>query len=94
MVVHRIDEYRSAAEILQNRGHVTVERLPDAVGNEGFAVLGAENEMDVESGEGLGHRLGRPFRARVWLLVGRPRGVAPGWHGAPPWGLGLGAPRV
>jgi hypothetical protein len=40
-----------------------MERIADIVGDESFTILGAEDKMDVKTGEGLWHGLGRPFRA-------------------------------
>jgi hypothetical protein len=49
----------------------------NVVGDEGFAVLGAKNQVDVEAGERLRHGLGRPFRAGVGVMTGHP-GRCPG----------------
>ena len=57
-----------AIEILENGGHVGVQRGANGIADDGFAVLGAENQVHVEAGEGLRHGLGRPFRAWVGLL--------------------------
>ena len=46
-------------------------------GDETLPVFGAENEMDVETREGLGHGLGRPFRAWWDGVAGFP-GRCPG----------------
>lgn len=85
VVLHRIDKHGGTAEILQDAGHVAVERIAHGIGDEGFTILRAENEVDVEAGEGLRHRLGRPFRA--WVFVGDLfPGRCPGLECAAPLG--------
>lgn len=79
VVLDGIDEDGSAIEILQHGGHVAVEGIADGIGNDLFAIFRAENEVDVEAGEGLGHGLGRLFRALdvVWdCFPGRCPGLA------------------
>jgi len=85
VVFHGVDENGSTSEILQYRGHVGVEGGSHGVRDDGFAVFGAEDEMDVKAGEGLGHRLGRPFRALDVFSDGFP-GRCPGLA----WGAPLG----
>lgn len=51
MVFDRIDEHRGTAPILQDGCHVGMERIADIVGDESFTILGAEDEMDVQTGE-------------------------------------------
>lgn len=77
MVFDRIDENGCGTKVLENRGHVGVEVRANVVGDEGFAVLGAKNQVDVEAGERLRHGLGRPFRAGVGVMTGNP-GRCPG----------------
>jgi hypothetical protein len=77
VVFDGIDEHRRTAEILLHRGHVGVERWPDGVRQQAGAVFRAENKMDVQSREGLGHELGRPFRAWLNGVSGFP-GRCPG----------------
>ena len=79
VVLHRIDKDRRTAEVLQDCGHVGVQGAADVVCDDAFAVFGAEHEVNVEAGEGLGHGLGRPFRALnfSWdLFPGRCPGLA------------------
>jgi hypothetical protein len=64
----RIDEDRRATEILQNASHVTVQGFAHGVVQDGGAVLGAENEVNVQPRKGLWH-LARPFRALVCLAM-------------------------
>lgn len=68
VVLDGIDENGSTAEVLQHCRHVGVQRAADLVREDALAVFGAEYEVNVEAGEGLGHRVGRPFRA--WFFVG------------------------
>jgi hypothetical protein len=68
VIFDRIDEDGVAIEVLEDGGHVGMQRAADGIRDEGFAVFGAENQMHVEAGEGLRHGLGRPFRA--WGFVG------------------------
>ena len=63
MVFHGIDKNRRASEILQDGRHVGVQWAADGIGDDGFAVLCAVNEVDVKAGERLWHGLGRLFRA-------------------------------
>ena len=58
-----IDEDGRAAKVLQDGRHVAVQGIAHGVVQEGFAVLGAKDEMDVQPREGLWHGLARPFRA-------------------------------
>ena len=69
MIFDRIDEDRVASEILKNGAHVGVQGIANRVGDDGFPVLGAEDQMHMEAGEGLGHGLGRPFRALDCLMA-------------------------
>ena len=77
MVLDGVDEDGRAIKVLQHSCHVGVERVANAVRDESFAVLGAENEMDGQSGERLWHSLGRPFRALNRFLIDT-QGVALG----------------
>jgi hypothetical protein len=63
VVFDGIDEDGSAVEVLQNGSHVCVQCVADVIVEDGFTVFRAEDEMNVKAGQGLGHRLGRPFRA-------------------------------
>ena len=63
VVFDGIDENGRGTQVLKDGGHVGVELGADVVGDEIFAVFGAEDQVDVEAGEGLWHRIGRPFRA-------------------------------
>lgn len=80
-----IDEGGSAAEVLQDGGHVGVQGAANRVGDDGFTIFGAEDEVNVEAGQGLGHRFGRPFRALGVLLRASP-GRCPGLAWAAPLG--------
>ncbi len=77
MVFDGIEEHGSAAKVLQHGGHVTVQRIANGIGDDAFAVLGAEDKMNMKAGEGLRHGLGRPFRAPIGLLSSDP-GRCPG----------------
>ena len=73
--------FEEGAVFVLDRCDVTVQWRSDGVVKNGFAVFGAEDEVDVESREGLGHRLARPFRASrfVWAdLPGRCPGLVLG----------------
>jgi hypothetical protein len=61
----------------------------DAVGDDGVAVFGAENQVDVEAGERLWHRLGRPSGLGMYYGHGT-QGAALGYLGVPRWGVGVG----
>jgi putative transposon-encoded protein len=63
VVFNRVDEHGRAAKVLKNSRHVGMKRIANPVGNDSLAILGAENEMNVEACEGLGHDLDRPFKA-------------------------------
>ena len=73
----RVDEDGRAAEILQDGRHVTVQGVAHGVMQDGFAVFGAEDEVDVQPRERLWHGLKRPFRASTLLWAGFP-GRCPG----------------
>jgi hypothetical protein len=88
MVLDRIDEYGSTAEILQHLGHIGMQRDADLVREDGYAVLGSEDEVDVEMGEGLGQGLGRPFRALDFFRGSVPRALPWATVGCP-FGAGL-----
>ena len=45
---------------------------------EGFAIFGTKDEMDMQPREGLWRGLERPFRALVCFMI-LSRGIAPGW---------------
>ena len=77
MVRDRVDEDGRAAQVLQDGRHVTVQGSAHGVVQGGFAVLGAEDEVDVQPREGLWHGLARPFRASMFLWAGYP-GRCPG----------------
>ena len=51
MVFDRIDEHRGTALILQDGCHVGMERISDIARDESFTILGAEDKMDVKTGE-------------------------------------------
>ena len=51
MVFDRIDEHRGTAPILQDGCPVGMERIADIVGDESFTILGAEDKVDVKTGE-------------------------------------------
>jgi hypothetical protein len=87
VVIHGIDEHGSGPEVLQHGGHIGVEGIAHGIGDDGFAILGAEDQMNMKAGEGLGHRLGRPFRARVCFLNFNP-GRCPGLAWVAPLALG------
>lgn len=55
MVLDRVDQHRVAADVCEDRGLVTVEVVSDGVVEQGLPVFGAVDQVDVESGEGLGH---------------------------------------
>ena len=93
VVFHRIDKDRGASQVLQHGGHVGVQRIANRIGDEGFATLGAEDEMDMKAGEGLRHRLGRPFRALVCWWIAHP-GRCPGLSWRAPLGRGFKAPKA
>lgn len=67
VVFDRVDEHGRTSKVLQHGCHVSMERIANAVGNDSLAVLGAENEVDVEACKGLGHGLDRPFRAVYFI---------------------------
>ena len=48
MVLDGIDEDGSAAEVLQDGGHVGVQGAANGIADDGFAIFGAEDEMNVE----------------------------------------------
>lgn len=77
VVFDGVDENGMATEILQDGGHVSMQCGADRVGDQAFTIFGAEDEVDVKSCEGLGHGVGRPFRAEICLLHGFP-GLCPG----------------
>jgi len=62
VILDGIDEDGDAAEVLQDGCHVGVQGIADGIGDERFAIFGAEDEVNMEAGEGLGHGLGRPFQ--------------------------------
>ena len=63
---------------MEDSCHVGMERIADVVRDESLTILGAEDEVDVKTGKGLRHGLGRPFRA--WMVVGpQPRALP--WAG-------------
>lgn len=79
VVFDGIDEDGSAVEVLQDGGHVGMQRAADGIGDDRIAVLGAEDEVDVQAGKGLGHWFGRPCRALdvIWdRFPGRCPGLA------------------
>ena len=51
MVFHGIDKNRSAAEVLQDGGHIGVQRVADSISDDGFAILRAEDEVNMEAGQ-------------------------------------------
>jgi hypothetical protein len=55
MVLDGVDEHHGTPEILQDGGHVGVQRIPHGVRENPFAVFGAEDEVDVQSRKGLWH---------------------------------------
>lgn len=85
VVFNGVDENRMATEILQDGGHISMQGGADRVADKAFAIFCAEDEVDVEAGEGLWHGVGRPFRALNFLwdwFPGRCPGLA--------WGAPLG----
>ena len=78
VVSHRVDERRRTFEILQDDSHVAVQRVAHRITQQRRAMLGAEDEVDVQAGERLGHDVGRPFRA-LDLRGMNSQGVALGW---------------
>lgn len=54
VVLHGIDKNRSASEILQDGGHVGVQCVADGIGDDGFAVLRAEDEVNMERASDCG----------------------------------------
>ncbi len=77
VVFDGIDEHRRTTKILEHRRHVGMQRISDGIMENSFAVLRAENEVDVKAGEGLGHGVKRPFRAGCLFCVSFP-GRCPG----------------
>ena len=55
MILDRIDEDGRTAQVLENSGHVSVQRIANAVPEDAFAVLGAEDKVNVQPCEGLWH---------------------------------------
>ena len=47
VVFDGIDENGCGTKVLENRGHVGVEVRANVVGDKGFSVLGAKNQVDV-----------------------------------------------
>ena len=73
------DEARSnlgeaIALILEDRRQIGVHPVPHGREEQGFAMFGAEHEMDIKFGQRLTHNesLGRPFRAFGRKLVRFP----------------------
>jgi hypothetical protein len=98
----RVDEDGRASQVLQDGRHVTVQGVAHGVMQDGFAVFGGEDEMDVQPGEGLWHGLKRPFRASTLLWADFPKvsrrqsGRGGGGNGGAPDGVtaNLGRPKV
>ena len=78
VIFDRIDERGWAIKILQDNRHVAMERIANRIMQQWRAMLGAENEVDVQTSERLGHGMGRPFRAGAWRYS-FTQGVALGW---------------
>ncbi len=51
VVIDRVDDDRMAAEIPEDGRHVGMQGVADRVGDKGFAVLCAENQMNMETSE-------------------------------------------
>jgi hypothetical protein len=88
VVLDGIYENGMATEILQDSGHISMQSGADRVGDKAFAIFCAEDEVDVEPSEGLGHGVGRPFRAGIFLWDAVP-GRRPGLAWVAPLAQGL-----
>ena len=64
-------------EVAQDADDIGVEARTDFRGDQRFAEFGAENQMNQDLGEGLGHEGWRPFRADDGLRAEFP-GRCPG----------------
>jgi len=68
VILRGIDQHRRTVQVLEHSCHVAMERFPHLIVQETITVLGAENEMDVETGERLGHEFKAPFQGfSDWL---------------------------
>ena len=90
MVFDGIDEHGSAAKVFQHGGHVAVQRDANDIGDDALSVLGAEDNVNMKTGEGLRHGFGRPFRA--WLDLYSDPGRCPGLASSAPLALVLDGP--
>ena len=77
-----IDEDGNAAEVLQHSGHASMECIANGIGDDGFAILGAEDKVNVKAGErfgppfqGFGLCFDLPPRALPWAGIGCPFGA-------------------
>ena len=73
VVFDGINARRRTAKILEHRRDVAMQRMAHGIMENSFAVLRAENEVDVKAGEGLGHGVKGPFRAGYLFFVSFPR---------------------
>ncbi len=58
MISNRIHQNDGALEIVQACCHVSMEVIADGIGEEWFPVFSAEDEVDVNFCERLGHGMG------------------------------------
>jgi len=80
VILHRVDERGRASEVLQDNGHVAMERVANRIAQQRRAMFGAENEVNVQTGEGLGHGMGRPLSGLERCGIHLPRALP--WAGA------------
>jgi hypothetical protein len=79
VIFHGIDQVRVAAKVFEHRCHVSMERITYSFVDDGSAVFGAENEMQINFREGLGHALiNRSPLQGLRLFFSRNPGRCPG----------------
>jgi hypothetical protein len=93
MIRNTADKERFCVQVSADRGHVRMHSRPNVAVQPGFAILGAEDNVNDDLAEGLGHcriiaekppRVNRAFSARKSFFANQPWGVAPGWYDIAP----------
>jgi hypothetical protein len=87
MVFRRIDENGQTPQVLEYARYISMERFPDRIVQDRGTMFGAENEVDVKTGERLRHDFRSPLQG--CYVFAHTQGVALGWDWVAPLGLNL-----